>query len=135
MALAVTATLSGAGGALVVSLALALVLAALGKLAHEAAIFRQLSAESPPDLRRTAKILLGPLKTWTAARAVAGAAGGVVLPLIVALLGGRAAAALGPFIAALALLGWALVLAGEFLERELFFRAASAPRMPGGVAR
>jgi DMSO reductase anchor subunit len=133
MALAVTATVSG--GKLVVPLALALVLAAAYKLAHEAGIFRELAPESPADLRRTAKILLGPLKQWTTARAAAGATGGVLLPLLVALLGGSSAEWAGPVIMVLALLGWALVLGGELLERELFFRAASAPRMPGGVAR
>jgi DMSO reductase anchor subunit len=133
MALAVAATVSSAGGALVVPLALALVLAAAYKLSHEAGIFRELSPESPADLRRTAKILLGPLKVWTAARAAAGATGGVLLPLLVALLAGNGAT--GAVVMAFALLGWVLVLAGEYLERELFFRAASAPRMPGGVAR
>jgi DMSO reductase anchor subunit len=59
----------------------------------------------------------------------------VLLPLLVALLSAGSAEWADPVIMVLALVGWALVLAGELLERELFFRAASAPRMPGGVAR
>jgi Fe-S-cluster-containing dehydrogenase component/DMSO reductase anchor subunit len=134
MALAVAASLEGAG-TLVIPLALALALATTFKLSHEAAIFRKLAPGSPADLQRTAKIMLGPLEKWTLARGAAGVAGGVLLPLSVVLLGAFTEAPAGPASMALALLGWALVLAGEYLERELFFRAASAPRMPGGVAR
>jgi hypothetical protein len=119
----------------VIPLALALGLATTFKLSREAAIFRELAPGSPADLQRTAKIMLGPLEKWTLARGAAGIAGGVLLPLAVVLLGTLAEAPAGPASMALALLGWALVLAGEYLERELFFRAASAPRMPGGVAR
>ncbi|HVR19708.1 MAG TPA: hypothetical protein VMS65_08430, partial [Polyangiaceae bacterium] len=42
--------------------------------------------------------------------------------------------ALGPYAAlALGIASWALFLFGEGVERMLFFRASSAPKMPGAI--
>ena len=59
-----------------------------------------------------------------------GAIGGVILPLV--FLAQKPA----PGYATLGFTLWILVFAalGEFLERRIFFAAAVAPRMPGGVA-
>jgi formate dehydrogenase iron-sulfur subunit len=104
--------------------------AASAKLLHEASVFRALRRGGRPDLRRTARLLLGPLRTFTSARALAGVAGGVVLPLVAfgTIPGSVPAAVLG-------CAAWFLVVTGELAERALFFRASSAPRMPGGVTR
>ena len=66
------------------------------------------------------------------ARCAAAAIGGVALPLL------YLAIADGPdvtdgFRVGLGVAIAALTLAGEILERHLFFVAAAAPRMPGGV--
>jgi hypothetical protein len=75
-----------------------------------------------------ALVMLGDLAAHTRARFACGVTGGVVLPLAIGLgpLDPDATRAL-----ALALLG--ALLAGELLERYLFFRAAPASRMPGGL--
>ena len=64
------------------------------------------------------------LRSTTRARFAAGLAGGVALPLLLARLGGLPAW-LVVSVATPALVG---VVAGELLERSLFFSAASAPR-------
>jgi len=71
------------------------------------------------DLGKTAQLLTGELRPMLVARLVAGIIGGVVVPLI--LLTG----------VPVALLGVLAVVAGELLERRLFFTAVAAPRMPG----
>ena len=75
--------------------------------------------------------MMGDLKQEAGARIVLGLAGGVLAPLIIAQLadsGDQSPSAL-----VLAALGFAALVAAELLERALFFRAASPPRMPGGV--
>jgi len=92
----------------------------LGKLALEA---RQLNAAKAIEYgpaKKSALLMLKPLQTWTVGRFAAGACGGALM------LAGAAVPVLVP-IATLAL------LAGELLERVLFFRAVAAPKMPGGV--
>jgi DMSO reductase anchor subunit len=61
----------------------------------------------------------------TAARFLCGALGGIILP----------AAGLGlvPPGLTIAIAAFVLALAGELCERYLFFAAAPASRMPGGV--
>jgi formate dehydrogenase iron-sulfur subunit len=101
------------------------------KLAWEASILLHLHDKQLGSLRRTALLLIGDLRFEAGARLVLGVTGGVLAPLAVAHfadVGDKSPAAL--IFAALS--GLALVGA-ELLERALFFRAASAPRMPGGV--
>lgn len=59
------------------------------------------------------RLMQGPLRRWTAARFILGMAGVVTLPF------------------APPVVSTVLFLGGELMERSLFFRAASAPRMPG----
>jgi Fe-S-cluster-containing dehydrogenase component/DMSO reductase anchor subunit len=102
-------------------LAALLVLAGMTKLLWEASVLRHLRRPADDDLHRTALLLTGALSNTARWRAVAGGVGSVALP---------AAVALGAplFLVALA---FPLVLAGELLERRLFFTAVVAPRMPG----
>jgi DMSO reductase anchor subunit len=115
-----------------VSLAARLLAIATGvKLAWETSILLHLRDKQLGPLRRTAILLLGDLKHEAGARLVLGVFGGVLAPLGVAHFadaGDKSSAAL-----ILAGLGALALVAAELLERALFFRAASAPRMPGGV--
>ena len=60
-----------------------------------------------------------------------GVVGGVLAPLGVAHLADGGDGTIAALV--LAALGGAALVAAELLERALFFRAASPPRMPGGV--
>jgi DMSO reductase anchor subunit len=109
-------------------LGLALALATLAKLGFEARALAALS-DSPDEItpqRQTALLLTGRLRGVNELRLCLGLGGGVLLPLAV----GSGAAP-----------GWlawpalALVIAGEIIERSLFFRAVDAPKMPGMPGR
>ena len=109
----------------------ALIGAAALKLAFEAALFRHLAARSTTSLKRTALLMSGALSQVTAARFAAGVVGGIAMPVLVLL--SRTPAGqdvmLAPFVAML----FVACLAGELLERYLFFAAVASPKMPGGV--
>jgi formate dehydrogenase iron-sulfur subunit len=101
------------------------------KLAWETSIFLHLGDKQLGSLKRTASLLLGDLRAEAGARLAFGLVGGVLAPLAVAHFadaGGTTPAAL-----ILAAIGGVALVAAELLERALFFRAASPPRMPGGV--
>lgn len=72
--------------------------------------------------RKTARLMLHPLRALTASRFILFLLGSVLAGL--SLLGG------GVFAAGAACLAW---LAGELVERTLFFKAVAAPKMPGGI--
>ena len=95
------------------------------KLAIETARLRHLGSRTTTPLERSARLLVGPLRRMMTLRLACGALGGVALPIGAALSGGGVAAAGAIFV---------LTLAGELLERHLFFVAAAAPRMPGAQA-
>jgi Fe-S-cluster-containing dehydrogenase component/DMSO reductase anchor subunit len=124
----------GPGGQVCVGTTLAahlLAVASGAKLAWETSILLHLGDKQLGSLRRTALLLLGDLRREAGARLALGLAGGVFAPLVVAHLaadGDVPSAAL-----VVAILGCASLVASELLERALFFRAASPPRMPGGV--
>jgi Fe-S-cluster-containing dehydrogenase component/DMSO reductase anchor subunit len=124
----------GPGGAVCAGVGLAArVLAIVSgvKLAWETSILLHLGDKQLGSLKRTASLLLGDLKGEAGARLALGVVGGVLAPLAVAHFadaGDRTPVAL-----ILAAIGAAAVVAAELLERALFFRAASPPRMPGGV--
>lgn len=103
------------------TLAAALVGAGITKLVWEASVVRHLRRPPDDDLHKTARLLTGELARPVRWRAVTGGLGAVALP---------AAVALGaPLVLAMVCLP--LVVAGELLERRLFFTAVAAPRMPG----
>ena len=116
-------------------LALGLVGVTLPKLLWELAFLTHLHDRGITDLKRTAMLLCGPLRVTTVARMIAGATGGIIVPLILAALAGRDDAT-PPVVgcAALAALALAFVISGELIERYQFFRAVSSPRMPGYLA-
>jgi Fe-S-cluster-containing dehydrogenase component/DMSO reductase anchor subunit len=102
------------------------------KLASELAQFRHLARRQHTALKRTAMLMAGDLVRVTTARFVIGAIGGVLVPLIIwaahpefSSVGARVA------VGGLVFGG---TVAGELLERYLFFTAASARKMPGGPA-
>ena len=105
----------------------AVILGTIVKLAFENRIFRFLVEEQDPHLtalNKTAPLLTRRFGLVSRVRGLCAVAGGIVLPLAAGF-GGSAAWALPA--AALA-----LCLAGELIERHLFFVAEVAPKMPGG---
>jgi formate dehydrogenase iron-sulfur subunit len=101
------------GAATAPRLATLLMAATALKLLAELAVFLHLRDRRHSALKRTAILMCGDLSHLTAARFACGITGGLLLPL------------LG--------LPGSLVfcVAGEWLERHLFFAATTAPRMPG----
>jgi Fe-S-cluster-containing dehydrogenase component/DMSO reductase anchor subunit len=115
-----------------------LMLAAGLKLAVEASMFRHLRDRRHSVEKRLALLMKGELGRTSAARFLCGVLGGLVLPALglgIAALAERSAAPL-PLLPLTVIAGAALALslAGELLERYLFFAAAPASRMPGGIA-
>jgi Fe-S-cluster-containing dehydrogenase component/DMSO reductase anchor subunit len=109
-----------------------LITVTVAKLAFEQRLFRQLVDEetpAPTPLNQTARLLAGELGLPARARIACGLLGGVVLPGMVLVQG---AATDPPAWLAFSALG--LCLAGEWLERALFFTAVAPARMPGGMA-
>lgn len=111
-----------------------LIVIALAKLVWEASIFRHLLLRRNTPLRRSALLLSRELSNYTLARFALGLLGGVLMP---AMLLGQILAAPSQsnqlqFLATTGLL-FVACLAGELLERYLFFAACVAPRMPGGI--
>jgi formate dehydrogenase iron-sulfur subunit len=107
---------------------MALPAAVLIKLAVEARIQRHADDQEPTPLKKTALLLRGPLRTAHAWRFNAAVLGGFILPMFW-LYRDRADFGAGDLVLALSIL--AAVLAGEWLERYLFFTACVPPRMPG----
>ena len=85
-------------------------------------------------LKRSALLLTRELSSVTLARFALGLLGGVLMPLLLldAAARRRRARACVQFAATTGLL-FVACLAGELLERYLFFAACAAPRMPGGI--
>lgn len=90
------------------------------KLGGEGPRFRALWDKGFGPRKKSALLLVKPLRRWTVARFAFGL-GGIVLFLTPALT------------PAMALAGFVLLLAGEILERVLYFKAVVAPKMPGGL--
>jgi DMSO reductase anchor subunit/ferredoxin len=111
-----------------------LIALALVKLFWEAAIFRHLLFRRNTPLRRSALLLSRDLSNLALARFALGMLGGVLMPAM--LLGQFESASNGSgqiqFVLTAGLLFLAC-LAGELVERYLFFAACAAPRMPGGI--
>jgi DMSO reductase anchor subunit len=111
-----------------------LVSLSLAKLLWEGTIFRHLIFRKMTPLKRSALLMIGELSNATLARFALGGLGGAILPMILA--GDVATLATdGGLIQFVVLTGliFAACLAGELLERYLFFAACAAPRMPRGI--
>jgi DMSO reductase anchor subunit len=112
-----------------------LIATAVFKLLLELSIFSQLRLSQVSDLKRTALLMRGELSRLTIARFVCGGVGGLVLPFWLTAFFDPAAAVvpLGSAPLAIALLSTLALVAGELVERSLFFMAAASPKMPGAV--
>ena len=97
------------------------------KLLIEVSVLRHLAEHKLTPQRKTARLLTGALVNAGAARLLLGLLGMVGLPLVLAL------DTTLPSTTAIAIL-FLLTLAGEFLERYLFFAAVVPPKMPGGAS-
>ncbi len=124
---AYTTTVQSAGYLLSVSL----LAASTFKLAAEAAIFSWLRARTFTPLRRTALLMTGELSRVTWTRFIAGLLGGIVLPALVAMAARQNVEIASQLLIPAVGLSLVLNLAGELLERYLFFSAVVAPKMPG----
>lgn len=114
----------------------AIVVAAAAKLIWDAAIFRHLTTPQLTALKRSARLMIGPLSNITLARFASGLLGGVAMPLFLLDMIDGGASPLGgaSLLQAVAIaVMFAACLIGELLERYLFFAACAAPRMPGGL--
>ncbi len=112
----------------------ALMIVAVTKLGFEALIFRHLLRKQTTSLKRSALLMTGPLIRWTQARFACGVLGGVLMPAVLRSLIGEVAPSSLSMLATSAVLFLAC-LAGELLERYLFFAAVASPRMPGTLRR
>jgi Fe-S-cluster-containing dehydrogenase component/DMSO reductase anchor subunit len=111
-----------------------LVALSTAKLAWEGAIFRHLWLRKMTPLKRSAVLMTGDLSNATLARFALGLLGGAILPAMLVQEAANLAdgAGLVQFVVLTGLL-FTACLAGELLERYLFFAACAAPQMPGGI--
>lgn len=106
----------------------ALIAVSAVKLAYEGELLRHVRGRQHTIEKRMATVMIRDLRLATLCRFALGIAGGIALPLIVSSAPLSSALATPLLITALV-----LSLAGELAERYLFFRAAPASRMPGGL--
>lgn len=102
------------------------------KLVFEASLFGHLGSKQNTPLKRSALLMTGDLAQATKWRFALGIAGGIILPTM-CILQGRAGSSLSLISQAMIAAQFALLVAGEVLERYLFFTAVVASRMPGGL--
>lgn len=112
-----------------------LIAAAAAKLTVELSVFAHLLSKHATPLKRTALLMSGELSGLAGQRFVAGAFGGWILPAwLLSASSPTAGGSFGDgFLAVVVVAIFVATLAGELLERHLFFVAAVAPRMPGGL--
>lgn len=106
----------------------------IGKLAWELSLLRHLLSRAMTPLRRSALLSVRELATPTVARFALGVLGGIIGPLLVLQhISAMTTEADWLELACSAGVMFGATLVGELLERYLFFDAATAPRMPGGI--
>jgi formate dehydrogenase iron-sulfur subunit len=105
----------------------AIIVAVTFKLLFDAAIFLHVASRRLTSLKRSARLMLGPLSNITLARFACGLLGGVAMPWLLLNITSAQWQAVATATLFVACLG------GELLERYLFFAACAAPRMPGGL--
>lgn len=108
----------------------ALMLIAALKLTYEACDLLHLLERQHTPLKRSASLLTGELGGLTTARFTLGLLGGLALPALLYYepISAHPLKWISTIVAV-----WIFSIAGETVERALFFMAAAAPRMPGGV--
>jgi Fe-S-cluster-containing dehydrogenase component/DMSO reductase anchor subunit len=112
------------------SLLQALVAAGVAKLALELSVFRHLLSRRQSPMKRSARLLAGPLHQSTSLRYPLGLLGVVVLPLLLWNNLGDTQIGSASVVIVTGLLFLTSFL-GEVIERYQFFAACAAPRMPG----
>ncbi len=105
------------------SLLIGLLIAVVTKLVVEHSVLRTDDAEE----LRTVQLLKTTLAARYNVRLVLGSVGGILCPLVALAVGS------GPIAVFAAVAGLECVVAGELLARSLFFKASSAPTMPGSM--
>lgn len=102
------------------------------KLVFEAGLFRHLAGRQVTQFKRSALLMAGPLAGYTLARFACGVLGGLAMPAF--LLRSVSETPQDPVVLVV-VTGFLFIanLAGELLERYLFFAAVAAPRMPGAI--
>jgi len=109
-----------------------LIIAAACKLAFEASLFAHLRGKQHSPMKRSALLMTGDLATAAKWRFALGVVGGWLLPAF--WIWQVRATASAAIVSHVLIAGqFAALLAGELLERYLFFTAVVAPRMPGGL--
>ena len=109
-----------------------MVLTTAGKLLFEASLLAHLRDKQMSPLKRSALLMTGELARGTTWRFALGLAGGIILPAV--WIGRHDPSVAAPLLLHLVVIGqFAALLAGEVLERCLFFSAVVASRMPGGL--
>ena len=111
---------------------LIMAVASAGKLAFGLLSLRHLRDRHHTPMRRTARLLVGPLIRPVVARISLAVVGGTLLPLLgyFAFSGPNSSRA---DFTILMVASFVMTLAAELLERYLFFTAVIAPKMPGGL--
>lgn len=109
----------------------ALIVTTVLKLGFEASIFRYLLRRQNSPLKRSALLMSGELSSVTLARFACGILGGILMPLF--LLNQQTQPVQNLTLFLIVSILFIACLAGELLERYLFFSAVAAPRMPGVI--
>jgi Fe-S-cluster-containing dehydrogenase component/DMSO reductase anchor subunit len=129
---ATSASALGAVRSLTGTLFPGLILTAACKVLFEASLFAHLRSKQMSPLKRSALLMMGDLARGTKWRFALGVVGGILLPAL--WLGRADPSAPAPILLHVVVIGqFAVLLAGEMLERYLFFSAVVASRMPGGL--
>lgn len=102
------------------------------KLLFEAAIFRHLRSRQTTPLKRSAMLMVGELSHITLMRFCCGFLGGLFMPAF--LLQEKQTTEESLFLIVVVLLMFVACVAGELLERALFFGAVTRPKMPGNFS-
>lgn len=103
------------------------------KLLYDISLLRHLATFRNSSLKRSALLVVGPLRGFSIGRLVLGVVGGVVFPVAFAAVPIHDPIPFTTTSAVFVGQMWVACLGGELLERYLFFSAVSNPRMPGGV--
>jgi formate dehydrogenase iron-sulfur subunit len=128
-----TSAFAGGSHAECVAAVVALAVATLAKLAYEREVFAHLTDEesaAQTPLGRAARLLAGELNGFVRVRIGCAILGGVLLPVIALLESETIPAS----VSTISLVAFGLVVAGESIERYLFFTAVVPQKMPGSLA-
>lgn len=115
-------------------LARGLIVATGLKLLFELALLRHLFERRRTPLKRSAQLSIGPLSNALLARVATGVLGGIVMPVFLLSTGSSSLRIESEvFFTVVLCFLFLACLAGELLERYLFFAAVASPRMPGNL--